>query len=194
MKNNKHNCKNADRLAHKIAFLENPEKRGDIPPEKLFGMLPIKKTDNILDFGAGTGYLTIPAAKMVDGQVYALDLDSGMLEIINAKAHDAQLTNIQTIQGNTDTIPLPNESIDIVLASLVLHEVKPLAPTLQQINEVLKEDGYFVCVEIEAKEVTIVGPPRIPSPIMEEELLKAGFNITKKLSPSESIYIFIAQK
>ena len=194
MKNNQHNCKNADRLAHKIAFLDNPEKRGDIPPEQLFGLFPIKKTDNILDFGAGTGYITIPAAKMVDGQVYALDIDSGMLEFINARAHGEQLTNIQTIQGSTDAIPLPNETIDIVLASLVLHEVKPLAPTLLQINEVLKEGGYFVCVEIEAKEVSIDGPPRIPSPIMEEELLKAGFNITKKLSPSESIYIFIAQK
>lgn len=194
MKDNNHNCKNADRLAHKIAFLDNPENRGDIPPEQLFTMLPIKKIDNILDFGAGTGYITIPAAKMVDGQVYALDIDSGMLEIINAKAHDEQLTNIQTIQGNTDTIPLPNDSIDIVLASLVLHEVKPLTTTLQQINEVLKEGGYFVCVEIEAKEVSIDGPPRIPSQIMEEELLKAGFNITKKLSPSESIYVFIAQK
>lgn len=194
MKNNQDNCKNMDRLAQKIAYLDNPEKRGDIPPEQLFSMLPINKTDNILDFGAGTGYFSIPAAKMVDGQVYALDIDSGMLEIINSKAQDEQLTNIQTVQGNTDTIPLPNESIDIVLASLVLHEVKPLATTLQQINEVLKEGGYFVCVEIEAKEVSSDGPPRIPSPIMEQELLNAGFSITKKSFPSERIYIFIAQK
>ena len=194
MKNNQHNCKNTDRLAHKIAFLDNPEKRGDIPPDQLFSMLPINKTDNILDFGAGTGYLTIPAAKMVDGQVFALDIDPHMLEIINSKALDAKLTNIQMVQGNTETIPLPNDSIDIAIASLVLHEVKPLATTLQQINEVLKEGGYFVCVEIEAKEVSIDGPPRIPSSIMEQELLNAGFSITKKLFPSERIYIIIAEK
>ena len=194
MKNNQHNCENTDRLAQLIAFLDNPEKRGDIPPEQLFSMLPINKTDNILDFGAGTGYLTIPAAKMVDGQVYALDIDSRMLEIINSKAHDEQLTNIQTVLGNTDTIPLPNDSIDIVFASLVLHEVKPLTTILPQINEVLKEGGYFVCVEIEAKEVSIDGPPRIPSPIMVQELLNAGFSITQKLFPSDRIYIIIAQK
>lgn len=194
MKSNQHNCNNADRLAQKIAFLENPEKRGDIPPDELFGMLPINKTDHILDFGAGSGYLTIPAAKRVDGQVYALDIDPQMLDIINAKAHDEQLTNIQTVQGNPDTIPLPNDSIDLTFASLVLHEVKPLPTILQQINDVLKEGGHFVCVEIEAKEVSIDGPPRIPSPIMEQELLNAGFSITQKLFPSENIYIIIAQK
>lgn len=193
MKNNEHNCKNADRFAQKIAFLDNPEKRGDVPPEQLFGMLPFKKTDNILDFGAGTGYLTIPAAKMVDGIIYALDIDHRMLDIINSKAHDETLTNIQTVQGNIDTIPLPDDSIDIAIASLVLHEIKPLATTLQQINQVLKEGGYFVCVEIEKKVNSTDGPPRIHSSIMEQELRNAGFIITEKSFPTDSLYIFISR-
>lgn len=49
-------------------------------------MLPIKKSDNFLDLGAGTGYITIPAAKVVEGMVYALDTDSNMLEVVIAKA------------------------------------------------------------------------------------------------------------
>ncbi len=38
--------------------------------------MPIGKTASILDLGAGTGFLTIPAAKFVDNTVFALDLDA----------------------------------------------------------------------------------------------------------------------
>jgi|GEM_PF-4170706 len=60
-------------------------------------MLPIKKTDNILDLGAGTGYLANTAAQMVDGLVYALDMNPKMLTIIESKAQDENITNIQLI-------------------------------------------------------------------------------------------------
>lgn len=189
-----HQCHSKEHLAGKINFLDSSERKTALPPEKLLKSLPIKKGDTILDFGAGTGYLTIPAAEIVDGLVYALDLDPHMLEIINSKAHDKKLANIQTVQGNINHIPLPDNSIDIVLASLVLHEVKPLATTLQQINQVLKKGGYFVCVEIETKEVSNEGPPRIPSSIMEQELINAGFSIIKKSFPTDSLYIFIVKK
>lgn len=182
------------RFAKKVEFLDDPARRGDLPPEKLLDMLPIKKADNLLDVGAGTGYLAIPAAKLVEGSVYALDLDSKMLEIIKAKAKDENLTNVQAIKGNIDDIPLPDDSIDIVMASLVLHEVNPLPQSLQQIKQVLKQDGYFVCVEFEKKDKSPDGPPRISSSEMEQEVINAGLTITQKLFPTDSLYIFIAKK
>lgn len=194
MKNNKHPHSHTNRLAHMIAYLENPKKRGDLPPEKLFELIPIQQSDNILDLGAGTGYFSIPAAKIVDGTVYALDKDPQMLGMIDTKAHEEGLENIETIEGSFAPIPLPNHSVEIALASLVLHEVKPFEAALQQIHRVLKDDGYFVCVEIEKKDNTPDGPPRIHSSVMEEELLNTGFTIKEKLTPAEHIYIFIAQK
>ncbi|AOV06862.1 class I SAM-dependent methyltransferase [Sporosarcina ureilytica] len=183
-----------NRLAQKIAFLEDPEKRGDLPPKQLFDLIPIQQSDNFLDLGAGTGYFTIPAAKMVDGTVYAVDIDCEMLEIIKTKAHDEKLTNIETIEGNFSPIPLPDHAVNIALASLVLHEVKPLNETLTEIHRVLKDGGHFVCVEIEKKDNSPDGPPRIHFSVMEQELLKAGFTIQDKLIPTTHIYIFIVQK
>ncbi|WP_017473175.1 class I SAM-dependent methyltransferase [Amphibacillus jilinensis] len=182
------------KFAKKVEFLDNPEKRGDLSPEKLLNLLPINKHDKVLDLGAGTGYITIPTAKMVEGPVYALDIDAKMLTIINAKARDENITNIQTLEGSINDFHLPDHSIDLVLASLVLHEVEPLSLALKRIKQVLKADGHFVCVEFEKEENPNHSHPRIASPVMEKEIKNAGLSITKKLQPKDGIYIIIARK
>ena len=197
MKPHQHNSKETQQLETKIKFLDGVERRKDFPPEEVLQMLNIKKTDNILDLGAGTGYLTIPAAQMVHGLVYALDMDEKMLEIIDSKAQDENITNIQLVKGSIDNIPLPDDSIDIVLASLVLHEIKPLSTTLQQIKRVLKDGGQFMCLEYEKDESAIDGPPmqiRIPSLVMEQELENAELNVTQKIFLRKKIYIITAKK
>ncbi|WPC42711.1 class I SAM-dependent methyltransferase [Clostridium sp. JS66] len=140
MEKHQHNLKEAQALERKIKFLDGLERRKDFPPEEVFQMLSIKKTDNI---------------------------------------------------------PLPADSIDIILASLVLHEIKPLSTTLQQIKRVLKDGGQFMCLEYEKDESTIEGPPmqiRVPSSVMEQELENAGLNITQKIFLRKKIYIITAQK
>jgi len=197
MEKNQYNSKEMERLARKMKFLDMPQRRMAFPPEKLLQMLPIKKTDNILDLGAGTGYLAIPAAKMVDGLVYALDIDPEMLEVIDSRAQDKNITNIQLVKGSIENIPLSDDSIDIVLASVVLHEVKSLSETLQQIKRVLKKGGCFLCIEFEKIESLVFGPPmneRIPSSVMEQEIINAGFSVTQKLFPRDFLYTFIAEK
>lgn len=197
MKIHQSDSKEKKQLARKIEFLDRPERIKSLPPEELLKMLPIKKINHVLDLGAGTGYLSIPAAQMIDGIVYALDIDSRMLEVINSKAQDQNITNIQLVKGNIDNIPLPDDSIDIVLASLVLHEVEPLSDILKQIKQVLKKDGFFLGIEFEKTEASIDGPPmhiRIPSSIMEQELIEAGFSIVQKLSLKDYLYIVIAKK
>lgn len=185
------------RLARKIEFLDNPERWDLLPPEKFLELLPIKKADHILDLGAGTGYLALPAARMVDGIVYALDFDPNMLEMIDSRAKGENITNIQLLEGSIDDIPLAEASVNIVLASLVLHEVKPLSKVLEQIKHVLKEDGYLLCFEYDTKESPVNRPPmhvRIPSSTMEEELKNAGFSIVQKIFPEDYLYIFIVKK
>ena len=194
MKKKECNSKETKCLAKKMEFLDNPERRGDIPSEKLLNMLPIKKANSMLDLGAGTGYITIPAAKIVEGFVYALDIDSNMLEVINSKAKAENITNIKTLKGSIDDIPLSESSIDFALASLVLHEVKQLSHSLQQIKQVLKDDGYFVCIDFEKKNNPTDNHPRIASSVMEQKITNAGFKVIQKLHPTDAIYIIIAKK
>ncbi|TFJ91216.1 class I SAM-dependent methyltransferase [Lentibacillus salicampi] len=170
------------------------KRREEFPPEQQLERMPIKNDDTILDIGAGTGFLTIPAAKRTNGMVYALDIDPDMLQIVDSKATNDGLENVRTIQGEMKDVPLSANSIDIVIASLVLHEIKPLSETLQFINQVLKGKGYLACVEIEAEENSNQHYPRISSSQMEQELKKAGFEVNKKFYPTDSNYVLIAQK
>ncbi len=197
MEKHKHLSKEMQLLARKVQFLDGAERIKAFPPEELLNMLSIKKTDNILDLGAGTGYLTIPAAKMVDGLVFALDIDSEMLEIIDSKAKEENASNIKFINSGTDNITLPDSSIDIVLASLILHEVRPLSETIFQINRVLKEGGQFMCLEYEKTDSAADGPPlhiRVSSSVMERELKNIGLSVTHKVFLKDSLYVIIAKK
>lgn len=178
----------------KVSYLENPARKGELSPEKLLNMIPIKETDHILDFGAGTGYFTIPAAKTVKGNVYALDIDAEMLKIITEKALQENLQNVIAVQADASGISLPAESIDIVIASLVLHEIKPLDQTLAQMKNVLKDDGYLICIELEPKKESLHKAPRITLAGMEQEMKDAGLRIVDKFFPSENLYVLIAQK
>ncbi|WP_078553738.1 class I SAM-dependent methyltransferase [Bacillus alkalicellulosilyticus] len=177
----------------KVSYLESPERRNEFSPEQLLNMIPLKETDNLLDFGAGTGYFSIPAAKRIKGNVYALDIDGAMIEIINEKALEEQVTNIVPVHGSMEALPFAEDSIDIIIASLVLHEIQPLAPLLQQMKQVLKKEGYLICLELEPK-ISPGKVPRITLEGMELEMNKAGFKVTEKFFPTESLYMLVTQK
>lgn len=174
----------------KVAYLDNSVRKKELSPDKLLSLVPIKETAAILDFGAGTGYFTIPAAKAVTGKVYALDIDSSMLDMIMSKALQEDIQNIVPL----DSFTLPDASIDVTIASLVLHEIKPLDQTLRQIKDALKEGGYLLCVELEPKGEAKPEGPRISAAGMEQAIADAGLKVIEKLSLSESLYVLIAQK
>jgi Methylase involved in ubiquinone/menaquinone biosynthesis len=201
MDENHCHSKETDHLAAKTERLDRPERKKAFPPEQLLQMLPVQKNADILDLGAGTGYLAIPASKMVDGLVYALDIDPRMLEIIGSKAQAENITNIRLVKGPADNIPLADDSIDIVLAAFVLHEVNPLSAALRQIKRVLKEGGYFLCLEFEKKEGPLDGPlpgppmsMRIDSSTMEGEITRAGLRVTQKSVPTDFLYTLMGKK
>lgn len=177
----------------KVSYLESSERKREFSPEQLLNLIPLKETDNILDFGAGTGYFSVPVSKRTAGKVYALDIDMAMLEIIKEKALKEQLTNIVPVQESIEELSLPDGSIDLIIASLVLHEIQPLGPLLKQMRNVMKKEGYLICLELEPKGSADKGP-RINMEGMEQEMKDAGFQITEKHFPAESLYMLIAQK
>lgn len=177
----------------KVSYLESPERRKEFSPEQLLNLIRLKETDSILDFGAGTGYFSIPVAKRTTGKVYALDIDATMLEIIKEKSMKEQLTNIVPVQVGMEELSLPDGTIDIIIASLVLHEIQPLGPLLQHMKNVLKKEGYLICLELEPKGSSDKGP-RITLEGMEREMKNAGFQVTEKYFPTESLYMLVAQK
>lgn len=181
---------------NKADLLDMPERRKMLPPEKLLQLLPIEKNDSILDLGAGTGYFTIPAAKMTSNKVFALEPEEKLLDEILSRAKAENINNINTLLSGVENIPLQNSSVDIVIASLVLHLAESLPNAMSEISRVLKDGGYMLCFEWEKKESPI-GPSldmRIPLETMEKEITDAGLSVIKYIFPTDYLYILIIKK
>ncbi|KKC47786.1 SAM-dependent methyltransferase [Paenibacillus sp. VTT E-133280] len=181
-----------------MAKLDSPERKAVLPPESLLEKLALNENESatILDLGAGTGYFSIPVSERTSGTILALDIEPMMLEVIRSKAKQKQIKNIQTIEGRLEQIPLEEESVDRVIASLVLHEAEPLQQALSEIHRVLRRGGRCACLEWEKQE-TDQGPPlhhRIGSEELTHSFEQAGFTILETDHPTGAHYVLVVQK
>ncbi len=196
--NHMHHYNETDqKFLNKIAFLDNRQREHLIPPETLIRQMPIQKEHTLLDVGAGTGFFTIPMAENTSSKVYAMDPDRRMLSVIEEKAKEKGLTNIELIQDYIENLSIQNNSIDFVMASLILHEVSSLTKALSNIFEVLKTGGHLLCLEYEKDDLIIEGPPmsiRIGSEELEKALTLIGFEIVKYTKINDAIYTVLAIK
>lgn len=181
----------------KMAYLESKQREQLIPPELLINQMPILNNHTLLDVGAGSGFFTIPMAKSTTGKVYALDPDKRMLDVIQSKAKEKGLTNIEPIHETIENLNLQEQSIDFVMASLILHEVKDLNFALKKIYDTMSFGGHLLCLEYEKDDLIREGPPmsiRIQSDVLKETLSAIGYDIVKKNIINDSIYTVLAVK
>ena len=190
------------RFLDKVAFLDSQQRLKKIPPETLVEQLPIHDHADILDIGAGTGYFTIALAEKTKGTVYALDLDDRMLTVIRQKASDRSITNIVGIRKRVEDIlqahvGISENSLDFVMASLVLHEVPALSQVLETVYTLMKSGGHLLCLEYEHDERILQGPPmsiRVGSAELKALLEKTGFEVARYEKINEATYTILAKK
>ena len=101
-----------------------------------------KKTKDVVDFGAGYGTFTIPAAQMVSGKIYALDIEPSMVKLVETKAKEQNLNNIVTILRDfvSEGSGLSDSSVDFVMLFNILHLEKP-TDLLKEAYRILKPGG-----------------------------------------------------
>lgn len=82
---------------------------------------------DVVEFGCGYGIFTIPAAQIVRGAVYALDIEPDMLAITQSKAEAASLQNVQVSLRDfvADGTGLPASSVDYAMLFNILHAESP---------------------------------------------------------------------
>lgn len=78
---------------------------------------------SVVDLGAGSGQLSIPLAHRVR-HVLAVDVSPAMIELLEANAGDAGLTNICAQVGAIEDIDLPDSSVDLVVSNYAMHHLR----------------------------------------------------------------------
>ena len=98
--------------------------------------------DRALDIGSGTGLLTLPLAEQAD-RVWALDISPAMVEYLRAKASSAGLDNIDTVVGSAVSLPLVDESVNVVVSNYCLHHLgdRDKLRALREAHRVLVPQG-----------------------------------------------------
>lgn len=139
-------------------------------PEAVLRKLQLNEhCGSVLDFGCGYGTFTLPAAHIVRGTVYALDIDSEMLEATRAKADAAMLHNVELHKRDfaVDGSGLPDGSVDYVMLFNILHAEERIA-LLKEAWRVLAVDGTLAVIHWKYDPSTPRGPSMSIRPRPEE--------------------------
>ncbi|OGQ81026.1 MAG: hypothetical protein A2289_14390 [Deltaproteobacteria bacterium RIFOXYA12_FULL_58_15] len=113
----------------------------------------IREGDTVLDLGSGAGIDLLLAAKLTGpkGKVIGVDMTHAMIERARANAIAAGLTNVEVLEGIIEDLPVPSNSVDLVLSNCVINLSPEKTRVFAELHRVLKVDGRISISDIVAE-------------------------------------------
>jgi len=113
---------------------------------KLLDYIDYKTNISAIDIGFGTGFpLTEIALRLGDSSVvYGIDPWKEAIERANKKVDYYGLTNVRIIEGVAESIPLENDSIDLITSNNGINNVSDIDKVLSECSRIIKQGGQFV--------------------------------------------------
>ena len=143
--------------------LYDAEQRSDLPEDAVTASLgcgnPLAVTqlhegETVLDLGSGGGIDVLLSARRVgpSGTVYGLDMTDEMLALAQRNAAEARATNVHFLKGLIEAIPLPAESVDVVISNCVVNLSTDKRSVYAEIERVLRPGGRVGITDIVAED------------------------------------------
>jgi ubiquinone/menaquinone biosynthesis C-methylase UbiE len=138
-------------------WLERAERQAEENPDLAMRLIRVARGETVADLGAGSGYYTLRLAKAVGpmGRVYAVDIQQGMLDLLQRAVTREKVTNVTPVLGAADDPRLPANTLDLVLMVDVYHELSAPQATLARLKEALKPGGRLVLLEYRAEDPNV---------------------------------------
>ena len=110
----------------------------------------VKRGDEVLDIGCGTGLLSLKFLAAADCRITAIDTSAEMLALFHEKVERYGLTDrVRCQQMSAEEMDVGANRFDVVAATVSLHHVKEKAPVISAIRDSLKDGGRFVLGDID---------------------------------------------